>query len=152
MHNYTNLKIFLWSGSGDGPDEPTKPSTTVVTTTTAVPFYSVNSIGSANRVRSANNYRIVWQENPEDCIGGRDCNIQPTTIAPHPGVIDVPQTAEIPNEQFWIVTELDVHWPVDVNAFVPSIKDKLAVLYALAFARYCRDAHTFGTYLLQFVP
>lgn len=50
MHNYTNLKIFLWSGSGDGPDEPTKPSTTVVTTTTVVPFYSVNSIGSANVV------------------------------------------------------------------------------------------------------
>lgn len=82
--------------------------------------------------------RIVWQENPEDCIGGRDCNIQPTTVAPpHPGVIDVPQTAEIPDEQYWVVTELDARWPVDVNAFVPAIRDKLAVLYALAFARYC---------------
>lgn len=49
MHNYTNLKIFLWSGSGDGPDEPTKQSTAAVaaaTTTTVVPFYSVNSVGS----------------------------------------------------------------------------------------------------------
>jgi len=37
MHNYTNLKIFLWSGSGDGSNEPTQTSTTK-----KMPSYSVN--------------------------------------------------------------------------------------------------------------
>lgn len=37
MHNYTNLKIFLWSGSGDGSNEPTE-----ISTTAKIPFYSVN--------------------------------------------------------------------------------------------------------------
>ncbi|XP_025425141.1 uncharacterized protein LOC112694029 isoform X2 [Sipha flava] len=108
MHNYTNLKIFLWSGSGDGSDEP------IETSTSNIPLYS---------------------ENPEDCIGGQDCNIQPTSIAPHTGVIDIPQTTEIPNREFWIVTELNVHSPVNVNISVSAIKKKLATLYTIAFTR-----------------
>ncbi|XP_060873305.1 uncharacterized protein LOC132947126 isoform X1 [Metopolophium dirhodum] len=110
MHNYTNLKIFLWSGSGDGSNEPTQ-----TTTTKKMPSYS---------------------ENPEDCIGGQDCNIQPTTsITPHLGVIDIPQTAEIPNKEYWIVTELNFDSPADVHISIPVIKEKLAILYTIAFTR-----------------
>jgi hypothetical protein len=39
MHNYTNLKIFLWSGSGDGSNEPTQ-----ISTTKKIPSYSVNQL------------------------------------------------------------------------------------------------------------
>ncbi|KAL5233607.1 hypothetical protein ACI65C_001017 [Semiaphis heraclei] len=110
MHNYTNLKIFLWSGSGDGSNEPTQTSTTK-----KIPSYS---------------------ENPEDCIGGQDCNIQPTTsITPHLGVIDIPQTTEIPNKEYWIVTELNFNSPADVHISIPVIKEKLAILYTIAFTR-----------------
>ncbi|KAF0772848.1 Uncharacterized protein FWK35_00002951 [Aphis craccivora] len=110
MHNYTNLKIFLWSGSGDGSNEPTQKSITK-----KIPSYS---------------------ENPEDCIGGQDCNIQPTTsITPHHGVIDIPQTTEIPNKEYWIVTELNFDSPTDVRISIPVIKEKLAILYTIAFTR-----------------
>ncbi|VVC36661.1 Hypothetical protein CINCED_3A011835 [Cinara cedri] len=109
MHNYTNLKIFLWSGSGDGSTESTETPASE-----KIPFYS---------------------ENPEDCIGGQDCNIRPTSVAPHPGVIDIPQTTEIPDKEYWIVTELHFHSLLDVNISIPVMKEKLAVLYTIAFTR-----------------
>jgi len=81
---------------------------------------------------------VLLQENPEDCIGGQDCNIRPTSVAPYPGVIDVPQTAEeTPNKEYWIVTEFDLRSSiVVVNFSGPAMKDKLAILYTIAFTRY----------------
>lgn len=46
MHNYTNLKIFLWSGSGDGSNEPTETSTSE-----KIPFYPVNYNSKINAYR-----------------------------------------------------------------------------------------------------
>ncbi|XP_050521265.1 uncharacterized protein LOC126894356 isoform X3 [Daktulosphaira vitifoliae] len=107
MHNYTNLNIFLWSGSGDSEDETT---TIAKSPTTA------------------------YIEDPEDCIGGQDCNIRLTTaFPPITDVIDVPQTTNIPDQIYWIVTEFQTKTPVNLTSNI--IEDRLSALYALAFIR-----------------